>query len=83
MKNNNILTLIIYNYYLAKARFNSIKPLFISKFNNRTPFLWMGNLKSIRYCYADAYYETYILPVELEAHDRIQEEYLALAPHRE
>ncbi|KLP75330.1 hypothetical protein ABR38_13345 [Enterobacter kobei] len=81
MKIKNILTLITYYYYLAKARLSSIKPLFINKFNNRSNILWMGTIKSIRCCYTDAYYETYILPLELEAHDKMQEAYLAKAPH--
>lgn len=41
----------------------------------------MGTIKSIRCCYTDVYYETYILPLELEAYDKMQEEYLAKAPH--
>lgn len=81
MKIKNILTLIIYQYYLSKARYSSIRPLFINKFNNRSNIIWMGAIKSIRCCYTDAYYETYILPLQLEAHDKIQEEYLAQAPH--
>ncbi|TCD12266.1 hypothetical protein E0D81_21775 [Lelliottia amnigena] len=81
MNNKNILTLIIYNYYLVKARFSSIRPSFINNFNNRSSILWMGTIKSIRCCYTDAYYEEYILPAELEAHDKMQEEYLAQARH--
>ncbi|CZZ21420.1 Uncharacterised protein [Enterobacter hormaechei] len=77
----NILTTIVYHYYLAKAQCCSIKPLFINKFNNRSNIIWMGSIKSIRCCYTDAYYETYILPLQLEAHDKMQEEYLSQAPH--
>lgn len=83
MKNENILTIIIYHYYSIKARSNSINPLFIDKFNNRSHLMWMGNLKSIRHCYTDAFYETYILPGEIEANDKMLEEYLAQAPHKE
>ncbi|CAI9395522.1 hypothetical protein SK37_04991 [Citrobacter sp. MGH109] len=39
MKIKNILTIIIYHYYLAKAQYSSMKPLFINKFNNRTDII--------------------------------------------
>lgn len=47
----NILTTIVYHYYLAKAQCSSIKPLFINKFNNRSNIIWMGSIKSIRCCW--------------------------------
>ncbi len=59
----NILTTIVYHYYLAKAQCSSIKPLFINKFNNRSNIIWMGSIKSIRCCYTDAYYETGLAPI--------------------
>lgn len=80
MKKMSIATFIIYNYYLAKARFRSIKPAFLTNIVNANPLQCNNSIKTIQRCYIDAYYETYILPYELEAHDRMVSEYLAQAP---
>lgn len=82
MKNTSKVASIIYCYFLIKARRTGITPLFISLVKKETPLTGIKSIKIFRRCYNDAYYETFILPVELEAHDRMTVEYLAQAPDK-
>jgi len=80
MKQINPLTFIIYNYCLAKAQYRNIKSEFLVLVESEQPLNGSDVIGRIKRCYYDAYYEAYILPSQLEAHDRMVAEYLAQAP---
>ena len=73
---------IFYGYFLIKAKCRAITPLFVSLVKIESPLTGLKAIKIIQRCYNDAYYEVFILPVELEANDRMVEEYLAQAPDK-
>lgn len=79
MKKMSKIASIFYGYFLIKARRRAITPLFISLVKKETPLTGLEAIKTLQRCYNDAYYEAFILPVELEAHDRMTVEYLAQA----
>lgn len=82
MKKMKTIASIYYGYFLIKARCRGITPLFVSRVETETPFKGLNAVKTLQRCYNDAYYEAFILPVELEAHDRMVEEYLAQPPDK-
>ncbi|MCG0456652.1 hypothetical protein L6R44_11095 [Enterobacter cloacae complex sp. ECC445] len=79
MKGMKPLTFIIYNYYLARAQYRNIKSGFLAQVEFEQPLNGSDVIGRIKHCYSVAYYEAYILPIQLEEHERMVGEYLAQA----